>query len=79
MAAGRATLEVLSPHDRSVIGRAAQAQPVDVDRAMAAAHAAFESRAWRDTPPSSESHRSGGSISCARPRPTGSPNSSPEN
>ncbi|MFI2472227.1 aldehyde dehydrogenase [Nocardia xishanensis] len=44
-------LDIASPHDRSLIGRAAQAQPVDVDRAVAAAHASFESRAWRDTPP----------------------------
>ncbi|GAD83954.1 aldehyde dehydrogenase [Nocardia asteroides NBRC 15531] len=46
-----ALLEILSPHDRSVIGRAAQAQPADVDRAVAAAAAAFDSRVWRDTPP----------------------------
>lgn len=35
-------LDIRSPHDRSVIGRAAQAQPADVDRAVAAARAAFE-------------------------------------
>ncbi|GAB2508244.1 aldehyde dehydrogenase [Nocardia heshunensis] len=46
-----ALLEILSPHDGSLIGRAAQAQPADVDRAVAAAHASFESRVWRDTPP----------------------------
>ncbi|MEV6359414.1 aldehyde dehydrogenase [Nocardia asteroides] len=46
-----ALLEILSPHDRSVVGRAAQAQPADVDRAVAAAAAAFDSRVWRDTPP----------------------------
>lgn len=46
-----ALLEILSPHDRSLIGRAAQAQPADVDHAVTAAHAAFESRGWRDTPP----------------------------
>ncbi|WP_216897403.1 aldehyde dehydrogenase [Nocardia alni] len=44
-------LDIRSPHDRSVIGRAAQAQPADVDRAVAAARAAFENRVWRDTPP----------------------------
>ncbi|MFD6351502.1 aldehyde dehydrogenase [Nocardia tengchongensis] len=46
-----ALLEILSPHDRSLIGQAAQAQPADVDRAVAAAHTAFESRVWRDTEP----------------------------
>ncbi|MFC9436873.1 aldehyde dehydrogenase [Nocardia sp. NPDC057030] len=46
-----AQLEILSPHDRSLIGRAAQAQPADVDRAVAAAHASFEGRAWRDVSP----------------------------
>ncbi|MBU3067037.1 aldehyde dehydrogenase [Nocardia sp. NEAU-G5] len=46
-----ALLEILSPHDRSVIGQAAQARPDDVDRAVAAADSAFESRVWRDTPP----------------------------
>ncbi|MFD5910682.1 aldehyde dehydrogenase [Streptomyces massasporeus] len=44
-------LEIASPHDRSVIGRAAQAQPADVDRAVAAARASFEAGAWRTTPP----------------------------
>lgn len=46
-----ALLEILSPHDRSVIGQAAQAHPADVDQAVAAAAAAFDSRVWRDTPP----------------------------
>lgn len=45
-----ALLEILSPHDGSVIGRAAQAQPADVDRAAMLAHTAFEGRVWRDTP-----------------------------
>ncbi|MEW2810753.1 aldehyde dehydrogenase [Streptomyces massasporeus] len=44
-------LDIASPHDRSVIGRAAQAQPADVDRAVAAARASFEAGAWRTTPP----------------------------
>ncbi|WP_428957166.1 aldehyde dehydrogenase [Streptomyces sp. cg35] len=44
-------LDIRSPHDRSVIGRAAQAQPADVDRAVAAARAAFEEGTWRETPP----------------------------
>ncbi|MFB8007790.1 aldehyde dehydrogenase [Nocardia sp. NPDC056000] len=46
-----ALLEILSPHDRSRIGQAAQAHPADVDRAVAAAHASFDSRVWRDTAP----------------------------
>ncbi|MEV6833883.1 aldehyde dehydrogenase [Streptomyces sp. NPDC051133] len=44
-------LALASPHDRSVIGRAAQARPADVDRAVAAARAAFDAGAWRTTPP----------------------------
>ena len=44
-------LDIQSPHDRSVIGRAAQAQPADVDRAVAAARASFEAGVWRLTPP----------------------------
>ncbi|MEU0030446.1 aldehyde dehydrogenase [Streptomyces sp. NPDC006335] len=44
-------LDICSPHDRSVIGRAAQAQPADVDRAVAAARASFETGEWRLTPP----------------------------
>ncbi|MFE5283734.1 aldehyde dehydrogenase [Nocardia sp. NPDC056611] len=47
-----ALLEILSPHDGSLIGAAAQAQPADVDRAVAAARTAFDSGEWRDTPPS---------------------------
>ncbi|MFJ4561714.1 aldehyde dehydrogenase family protein [Streptomyces massasporeus] len=46
----RCPLEITSPHDRSVIGRAAQTQPVDVDRAVAAARASFGAGAWRTTP-----------------------------
>ncbi|MVU75925.1 aldehyde dehydrogenase family protein [Nocardia sp. ET3-3] len=46
-----AQLEILSPHDRSLVGCAAQAQPADVDRAVAAAGASFESRVWRDVAP----------------------------
>ncbi|WP_430379606.1 aldehyde dehydrogenase [Streptomyces sp. B1-3] len=44
-------LDIASPHDRSVIGRAAQAQPADIDRAVAAARASFEKGEWRLTPP----------------------------
>ncbi|MFG2800909.1 aldehyde dehydrogenase [Streptomyces pseudovenezuelae] len=44
-------LDISSPHDRSVIGRAAQAQPADIDRAVAAARASFETGEWRLAPP----------------------------
>ncbi|MER7850547.1 aldehyde dehydrogenase [Kitasatospora sp. NPDC096077] len=44
-------LVIRSPHDGTVIGRAAQARPVDVDRAVAAARASFEQGVWRETPP----------------------------
>ncbi|GHE60311.1 aldehyde dehydrogenase [Streptomyces longispororuber] len=44
-------LDIASPHDRSVIGRAAQARPADVDRAVAGARRAFEAGTWRLTPP----------------------------
>ncbi len=39
------------PHDNSVIGRAAQALPADVDRAVAAARRAFDEGPWPHTPP----------------------------
>lgn len=44
-------LDIASPHDRSVVGRAAQARPADMDRAVAAARASFEAGAWRRTSP----------------------------
>ncbi|MFB7493346.1 aldehyde dehydrogenase [Streptomyces sp. NPDC056161] len=44
-------LDIASPHDRSVVGAAAQAQPADIDRAVAAARASFDAGVWRDTPP----------------------------
>ncbi|GHF37587.1 aldehyde dehydrogenase [Streptomyces morookaense] len=45
------TREIRSPHDRSVIGRAAQASPADVDRAVAAARNAFDHGPWPHTAP----------------------------
>src|SRR5919106_4433394 len=42
------TIDVLNPHDGSLITRVAEARAVDVDRAVEAAAAAFP--AWRDTP-----------------------------
>ncbi|MGI5516252.1 aldehyde dehydrogenase [Streptomyces sp. CA-106131] len=47
----RELLDVASPHDQSVVGRAAQARPADIDRAIAAARASFEAGVWRLTPP----------------------------
>ncbi|MFD9902680.1 aldehyde dehydrogenase [Streptomyces sp. NPDC059063] len=44
-------LDIASPHDRSVVGRAAQARPADIDRAVSAARTSFEAGAWRLTPP----------------------------
>ena len=44
-------LDIPSPHDRSVIGRAVQARPDDVDRAVAAARRSFDEGVWRLTPP----------------------------
>ncbi|MFJ3779520.1 aldehyde dehydrogenase [Streptomyces sp. NPDC090075] len=44
-------LDIRSPHDRAVIGRAAQARPADVDRAVAAARAAFDEGPWPRTAP----------------------------
>ncbi|MEE4546915.1 aldehyde dehydrogenase [Streptomyces sp. V4-01] len=44
-------LDIASPHDQEVVGRAAQAQPADIDRAVAAARASFETGEWRLTPP----------------------------
>ncbi|MDH6485501.1 aldehyde dehydrogenase [Streptomyces sp. SAI-127] len=44
-------LDILSAHDESLVGRAAQAQPADVDRAVAVARAAFDAGTWPNTPP----------------------------
>ncbi|MFB8179467.1 aldehyde dehydrogenase [Streptomyces sp. NPDC055966] len=44
-------LDIVSPHDQSVVGRAAQAHPADIERAVAAARASFEAGVWRSTPP----------------------------
>ncbi|MEV6766667.1 aldehyde dehydrogenase [Streptomyces sp. NPDC051105] len=44
-------LDIASPHDQSVVGRVAQAQRADIDRAVAAARASFDSGEWRLTPP----------------------------
>ncbi|MER6461929.1 aldehyde dehydrogenase [Streptomyces sp. NPDC001228] len=44
-------LDIRSPHDQSVIGRAAQARPADIDHAVAAARAAFDEGPWPRTAP----------------------------
>ncbi|MCG7203271.1 aldehyde dehydrogenase [Streptomyces arenae] len=44
-------LDIRSPHDQAVIGRAAQALPADVDRAVAAARLAFDEGPWPRTAP----------------------------
>ncbi|WP_416968124.1 aldehyde dehydrogenase [Streptomyces sp. 4F14] len=46
-----ALLDLVSPHDRSIVGRAAQARPADIDRALSAARTSFDKGTWRDTPP----------------------------
>ncbi|WP_393086586.1 aldehyde dehydrogenase [Streptomyces sp. LN704] len=44
-------LDILSPHDQSVLGAVAQAAPADVDAAVAAAREAFDHGPWPRTTP----------------------------
>ena len=44
-------LDIRSPHDQSLVGRAVQAEPADVDRAVAAARKAFAEGPWPHTTP----------------------------
>ncbi|MFD3926276.1 aldehyde dehydrogenase [Streptomyces sp. NPDC058614] len=44
-------LDIRSPHDRSLLGRAAQATTADVDKAVAAAREAFDHGPWSRTTP----------------------------
>ncbi|GHF95004.1 aldehyde dehydrogenase [Streptomyces thermodiastaticus] len=44
-------IDILSPHDQSLLGTAAQAAPADVDAAVAAARAAFDDGPWPHTSP----------------------------
>ncbi|OLZ61659.1 aldehyde dehydrogenase [Amycolatopsis keratiniphila] len=46
-----ARLDIVSPHDQSVLGRVVQALPADVDRAVAVARAAFDEGPWPHTSP----------------------------
>jgi acyl-CoA reductase-like NAD-dependent aldehyde dehydrogenase len=48
---GTELLDIRSPHDQSLVGRAAQASPADVDRAVAAARDAFDNGPWPRTTP----------------------------
>jgi aldehyde dehydrogenase (NAD+) len=41
-----ATIEVVSPHSEEIVGRAPEAREADVDRAVAAARAAFDRGPW---------------------------------
>lgn len=45
-------LEIRSPHDQSVVGRAAQASPADIDLAVEAARNAFDNGPWPKMKPS---------------------------
>jgi acyl-CoA reductase-like NAD-dependent aldehyde dehydrogenase len=44
-------LDIHSPHDQSLVGRAAQAAPADIDQAVAAAREAFDHGPWTRTTP----------------------------
>ncbi|GAA0358392.1 aldehyde dehydrogenase [Streptomyces blastmyceticus] len=48
--AGTDTIDVVSPHTETVIGRVPHASREDVDRAVAAARTAFDSGVWAQTP-----------------------------
>lgn len=51
--AGNGMIEIRSPHDHRFVGRTPEASTKDVDRAVAAARAAFDHGPWpRMTPPS---------------------------
>ena len=48
---GKGTIEVISPHTEEVIGSVPDASTADLDRAVAAARAAFDDGPWpRMTP-----------------------------
>ncbi|CAM4298032.1 aldehyde dehydrogenase [Nocardiopsis rhodophaea] len=50
--AGTATIDVVSPHTEEVIGRVPEGTPADMDRAVAAARAAFDQGPWPRMAPS---------------------------
>ncbi|GGA25731.1 aldehyde dehydrogenase [Paenibacillus physcomitrellae] len=45
-------IEIRSPHDQSLVGKAAQASPADIDLAVAAARNAFDNGPWPKMTPS---------------------------
>ena len=49
-------LDIRSPHDRGLLGRAVQATPADVDRAVAEARTAFDAGPWPNTEPEERQH-----------------------
>jgi acyl-CoA reductase-like NAD-dependent aldehyde dehydrogenase len=44
-------LDIHSPHDQALVGRSVQAQPADMDRAVATARRAFDAGPWPQTTP----------------------------
>jgi betaine-aldehyde dehydrogenase len=46
----RATIDVISPHTEEIVGRVPEAREADVDRAVAAARAAFDDGYWPHLP-----------------------------
>ncbi len=53
--AGTATIDVISPHTEEVIGRVPEGTTADIDRAVAAARAAFDKGEWPRTTPAERS------------------------
>lgn len=53
--AGGEYADVINPANGEVVGTAAMGGPTDVDRAVAAARAAFNRREWREMPPAERS------------------------
>ena len=53
--AGGEYADVINPANGEVVGSAAMGGPTDVDRAVAAARAAFNRREWREMPPAERS------------------------
>ncbi|MEU5691846.1 aldehyde dehydrogenase [Actinosynnema sp. NPDC020468] len=58
--AGDAVLAVVNPHTEQRIGQVPDSTPADVDRAVAAARAAFDSGPWRRTSPAERAEVLGG-------------------
>jgi betaine-aldehyde dehydrogenase len=56
-AAGTGTIDVVSPHTEQVIGRVPDGTNADIDRAVAAARAAFDDGPWSRTTPAERAER----------------------